>query len=504
MSASEYTEKLHLPIFADSDKPTWRGDVNDAHRRLESEHVSMDTRMTTADNRASTAEQLALKAQADIDKARSDIGTKADELTAASAKLKTDIESELAATKTEIQGDVASRLEAAKKETDELVSGKIKGIPVATITNAVSDLGLDPTGAQSCSQKLQEFVDANISKGGRIYFPAGDYLMTDPISFSRDTAAHYAPVWELYGAGNRGSGTDDDTDGGTEQRSAKGGSSLIFRCAGAQCMLLNTDTSFYLHDVSLDSHDSSTAPWLVRINKSIATIERVEFRGKPGQRNISCSQNGIAFGTQGNYQYGGYGSVVRDCQFDRIATCVGIYAGANAAKIDNIVVSGDCGSNAAHSAPIVLDGTGDQLRACHIEDVVAECHAYHHLLALYSQSDCIFENLQAWDMSWVLPTIFESLLYITTSAANNTFLNVWRDGWDINRVVAVNAGTIGDAYCRGNIFVGQGVMSIVGWAGGDPSGQIPGMNINCLAFTSTDGALWYHFGDGKWEKLTAK
>ena len=497
MSASEYTEKLHLPLFSDGDKPTWRGDVNDANRRLESAHSSTTMRLDTVDNRSSVAEKMALEnrdkmaaSQAAMEKSNTDLQTK--------------VNADLAQTKDTIQASVVARLAQTKSEIDAAVSERIKGVPVSRFVDAISDLGLDPTGKADCSEKLKEHIAKHIVDGGRIYFPTGNYLFSSPITFGRDTADHHAPVWELWGAGNKGSGTDDDSDGATEQRSAAGGTSLVFACGGGaqQCMLLNTDATFYLHDLSIDAADNNAIPWLIRVNKSIASVNRVEFRGKPSQRNIQCTQNAIAFGTPGTYDYGGYGSALRDCQFDRIAICVAAYAGANSLRADVLTISGDCGSSAPHSAPIVMDGTGDQLRAVHISDVIGEVHAYKHMLAAISITSSVFTNFQSWDTGWVQPSTFDTIYYLTGGAKDLTFIGTWRDGVDVEKVVGVDAGTTGDAYVRGNIFVGPGLMSIVGFAGNTPGNMIPGLDINCLAFASSDGSLWYHFGKGKWEKLT--
>lgn len=497
MSASEYTEKLHLPLFSDGDKPTWRGDVNDANRRLESAHASTATRLDTVDNRSSVAEKMALEnrdkmaaAQAAMEKSNADLQAK--------------VNGDMSQTKDAIQADVASRLTQTKAEIDAAVADRVKKVPVARATDAISNLGLDPTGKIDCSEKLQEFISAHIADGGRIYFPAGNYLFSSPITFARDTAAHHAPVWEIWGAGNKGSGTDDDTDGATENRSAAGGTSLVFACGGGaqQCMLLNTDATFYLHDLSIDAANSNSIGWLVRVNKSIVSCDRVEFRGKPSQRNIQCTQNAICFGTPGIYDYGGYGSAVRDCQFDRIAICVAAYGGANSLRCDTLTISGDCGSNTPHSAPIVMDGTGDQLRAVHISDVIGEVHAYKHMLAALNITSSVFTNFQSWDTGWVQPSIFDSVYYLTHGAKDLTFIGTWRDGVDVEKVVGVDNGTIGDAFVRGNIFVGPGLMSIVGFSGDTPGNMIPGLDVNALAFASSDGSLWYHFGKGKWEKIT--
>lgn len=40
MAATNSTTNLALPIFVDSDKPTWRGDFNDAMQKIEDAHNS--------------------------------------------------------------------------------------------------------------------------------------------------------------------------------------------------------------------------------------------------------------------------------------------------------------------------------------------------------------------------------------------------------------------------------------------------------------------------------
>lgn len=508
MSASEYTEKLHLPLFSDGDKPTWRGDVNDAHRRLESAHSSTTMKLDTVDNRSSVAEKMAVENRdkmAAMEKSNNELQAKVNnDLTETKNTIQADVTTRLTETKDTIQADVATRLAQTKSEIDAAVANRVKGVPVARFTDAISDLGLDPTGKTDCSDKVKDFISKHGADGGRIYFPTGNYLFSSPVTFGRNTADHHAPVWELWGAGNKGSGTDDDSDGGTEQRSAAGGTSLVFACGGGaqQCVLLNTDATFYLHDLSIDAADNNAIPWLVRVNKSIASVERVEFRGKPSQRNTLCTQNAICFGTPGTYDYGGYGSALRDCQFDRIAICVAAYAGANSLRADVLTISGDCGSSTPHSAPIVMDGTGDQLRAVHISDVIGEVHAYKHMLAAINITSSVFTNFQSWDTGWVQPSTFDTVYYLTHGAKDLTFIGTWRDGVDVEKVVGVDHGTIGDAFVRGNIFVGPGLMSIVGFSGNTPGNMIPGLDVNCLAFASSDGSLWYHFGKGKWEKLT--
>lgn len=66
MGSTNYTPELGLPLFSDGDKPTWRGDVNDAHNKID-DHANF-TR-TTLSNIEDTANQ----SSADIAAIRSDM-----------------------------------------------------------------------------------------------------------------------------------------------------------------------------------------------------------------------------------------------------------------------------------------------------------------------------------------------------------------------------------------------------------------------------------------------
>ena len=178
------------------------------------------------------------------------------------------------------------------------------------------------------------------------------------------------------------------------------------------------------------------------------------------------------------------------------------YAGANALRADVLTISSKCGSSQPHSAPLVMDGSGDQLRAVHISDVIGEAHAYKHLLAAISIEASVFVNLQSWDTGWMQPSTFDTMYYLTHEAKQLTFINSWRDGVPVEKIVGVDNGTIGDAFVRSNMFLGPGFANIPGFAGNDPGNLVPTLNMQGFCFSSSDGSLWYHFGGGKWEKIT--
>ena len=50
MAASNSTPNYHLPIYADSDKPTWRGDVNDTNTKIDAAIKAVDAKIVAPTN----------------------------------------------------------------------------------------------------------------------------------------------------------------------------------------------------------------------------------------------------------------------------------------------------------------------------------------------------------------------------------------------------------------------------------------------------------------------
>lgn len=48
MSATNQTTELHLPLFTDSDKPSWLGDVNGAMQKIDARFVTNASDLATA------------------------------------------------------------------------------------------------------------------------------------------------------------------------------------------------------------------------------------------------------------------------------------------------------------------------------------------------------------------------------------------------------------------------------------------------------------------------
>lgn len=56
MGASTFTDVLDLPLFGDTDKPSWRGDVNGANNKLEAAHNTTQGRIGDVEGRATALE----------------------------------------------------------------------------------------------------------------------------------------------------------------------------------------------------------------------------------------------------------------------------------------------------------------------------------------------------------------------------------------------------------------------------------------------------------------
>lgn len=48
MSATNQTTELHLPLFTDSDKPSWLGDINGAMQKIDARFVTNASSLATA------------------------------------------------------------------------------------------------------------------------------------------------------------------------------------------------------------------------------------------------------------------------------------------------------------------------------------------------------------------------------------------------------------------------------------------------------------------------
>jgi hypothetical protein len=48
VSATNQTTELHLPLFTDSDKPSWLGDINGAMQKIDARFVTNASSLATA------------------------------------------------------------------------------------------------------------------------------------------------------------------------------------------------------------------------------------------------------------------------------------------------------------------------------------------------------------------------------------------------------------------------------------------------------------------------
>jgi len=67
MGSSTQTPTLDLPIFADNDRPTWRGDINDAFNKIDAQASSVNSGLTNRYTKAEVDALLAVKQVKDAD-----------------------------------------------------------------------------------------------------------------------------------------------------------------------------------------------------------------------------------------------------------------------------------------------------------------------------------------------------------------------------------------------------------------------------------------------------
>lgn len=89
MGATNKTPKLELPLFIDSDKPSWRGDFNDAMTKLDTGLSSYDTKIDTAQNMAANAQATANTASTKVDGVAETVQNQANDISNNSAAIKT-------------------------------------------------------------------------------------------------------------------------------------------------------------------------------------------------------------------------------------------------------------------------------------------------------------------------------------------------------------------------------------------------------------------------------
>lgn len=385
MSATDHTIKLGLPLFRDDDKPTWRGDINDMSQRVDDGYTRLETDISTAANTASAALNLATRVDESVTETATEVAT------SISTAAVQGVESDIASVRSEMDAFIAAHADDGER----------------SYVDAVKDIGLRNDGSRDCGAPLQNYIDTH-PDGAFIFFRPGTYAFDSPVRLVHATTT--AP-WTFIGSGAQEIGTDDDAPGASDSNVTTRGGTVFQNgvSTGSGMFVFNHEGRFVCEGVQFRAVQPGMKPF-IHIDGTVCNIRNCSFRG-PVSSVHDSAQVGIEFGTYATYTFGGYGTVVRDCSFDRVGRALAIYNGANGLRIDNVLGSSKCGSSETNSAFIYMDGTGGILKQVMISNVILESHAYKYGVYAKNIDKCVFENVQCWDNSWMSPRRFTHAVY---------------------------------------------------------------------------------------------
>ena len=466
MGATEYTDKLRLPVFHDDDKPSWLGDHNDMVRKIDNGFTAHDEDIRSVNNIASSALNLATSANETIESTATNVATQIanDTLSNVNNRIST------------IQSSMESFL--AQHANDG----------ATYYVNAVDDIGLSNNRASNCSETLRNYM-AEHSEGGIIIFPQGEYLFSTPFILNRSISS--AP-WAFIGMGSQDISTDDDGSNATNTNiTTTGGTRFVNNVGNNTGMLiLNHEGHLVINGIQFISETAGMVPF-IDAEGTTSLIENCSFRG-PVSSYHNSSQVGVNYGTFGSFTQGGYGQAIRNCSFDRVGRALQIYNGTNGLRVDNIVGSSKCGNSGSHSAFIHCDGTGGILKEMLITNIIIESHAYNHCIYMKGIDKNVFINVQGWDNSWMQPNRFLSAFYFDGNAVtNNIIINPLAESSVYYTTSESNSNQI---LTRGNKFIaGEGVSANFynGTSAGPQYPTMPGLAVeDGSKLRWWDGSSW--------------
>lgn len=164
MGASNTTPTLDLPLFSDNDRPTWRGDVNDAMSKIDTAHTSQ----------AAAIQDLVNKDLDTYSKAQTD-ALLTPKATTAAMTAALALKADSAATTTAL---------GLKADTSSVNAGLALKVAKGELVYNVKDYGAAGDGVADDTSEIQACFDA-APASAIVFFPAGTYKITAEISITK-------------------------------------------------------------------------------------------------------------------------------------------------------------------------------------------------------------------------------------------------------------------------------------------------------------------------------
>lgn len=138
MGATNKTVNLQLPIFSDTDKPTWLGDVNDTNYKIDTAVAGVVTKAEAAGNSAATAMKLATDASTAAEKNATDLSTETKARTDADTAMDNSLKQNTASITT-LRTDLDTTTQTANAAGAKAAEAKDSADKATSLVNAVSD-----------------------------------------------------------------------------------------------------------------------------------------------------------------------------------------------------------------------------------------------------------------------------------------------------------------------------------------------------------------------------
>lgn len=310
-------------------------------------------------------------------------------------------------------------------------------------TPVVNVLGYGATGngATDDTAAINAAIAACMGRGGGVvFFPGDRYLMLGALNIPYDgTTNPTQPPLRLMGVGANygwnGLPVTPPLSGGTILDMRYGGGDSFGHVAKIDTRGIGT-----LEIDGITFVDGGTSNYLfIQTTNTVLKVSNCRFVGNTANVGQTCTQDAIRLGgiTSAASQlktddpldgFQGYGSYVKDCQFDYIRETVQFGGACNGVTVSNCTVTRQCGSGDAIGAPYHFYGVAGGTHGNIISGGFVEMINYPYAVAMIGSAinRNVIQNLGMYDEAMASPTL--GGVYFDTGATLNVVYVGFTDG----------------------------------------------------------------------------